>query len=293
MTVLAATRWASNADLIADCASLGYLRADVPTLDPTFGLGNWWTAWRPDVLIAHDLDPAKGDGVDFRALPETDHSIGQAVFDPPYQAQGGAATSSIGDHLARYGRGHDLPAVNTKSPASVQQLIGDGLAELARVLVPQAPLLVKCADYIWSGKLWPGTHLTLTQALDLGFTLTDRLELIGEPGPQPKRGRCIHCRSAIQRRSDGRWSGLGRSGGDAYRCASSGDGHEPDPDARTQRHAARNLSTMFVLAAPTAAALRLPVDGTEPMSDTFEPFEPERRRPAMVVLVGLLDEVLA
>jgi hypothetical protein len=36
--ILAATSWRSNAELIADCAALGYLRANWLTLDPTYGL---------------------------------------------------------------------------------------------------------------------------------------------------------------------------------------------------------------------------------------------------------------
>ena len=71
--ILAATPWTSNAHLIADCHELGYLDGHV--LDPTFGKGNWWTVWRPEKLTAHDLDPERGDGVDYRDLPEPDAMI--------------------------------------------------------------------------------------------------------------------------------------------------------------------------------------------------------------------------
>lgn len=40
--VLAATAWKTNADLIVDCARLGYLRKEWITLDPTYGRGLWW-----------------------------------------------------------------------------------------------------------------------------------------------------------------------------------------------------------------------------------------------------------
>lgn len=45
--VLAATRWATNADLIVDCVRLGYLRATDHVLDPTYEGGRWWTRFRP------------------------------------------------------------------------------------------------------------------------------------------------------------------------------------------------------------------------------------------------------
>jgi hypothetical protein len=101
MVVLAATRWRTNADLIADCARLGYLDGHV--LDPTYGKGNWWTKWRPEKFTTHDLDPTKGDGVDFRALPEPDGTFDSVAFDPGYVSPGGRETSTIKEMHAAYG----------------------------------------------------------------------------------------------------------------------------------------------------------------------------------------------
>jgi hypothetical protein len=54
-------------------------------------------------------------------------------------------------------------------------------------------VLVKCQDYISSGKLWPGTHPTLTCALDLGFRFEDRFEhVMANPRPQPLRKQQVH-----------------------------------------------------------------------------------------------------
>ncbi len=184
--VLAATRWPTNAELIADCARLGYLIADRTTLDPTYGRGVWWNVWRPDHLVTHDL---RLDGVDFRALPERDATFDQAVFDPPYVCVGGRTTTTLPDLHARYGL-TDAP----RTPAGLQAMIDAGLAELARVLRPRALPSVKCQDYVTSGRLWPGTHHTLTAALDLGYSLLDRLEHIGSPRPQPARTRQVHAR---------------------------------------------------------------------------------------------------
>lgn len=179
--ILAAAEWRTNADLIADCARLGYLDASWRTLDPTYGRGRWWTAWRPDELVAHDL---RTDGVDFRRLPEPDGSFDAAVFDPPYVCTGGRSTSTIGEFNDAYGL-TDAP----RTPAGLQEMNNAGLAELVRVLGPRRYLLVKSKDYVWSGRLFIGTHHTITEGLRLGLELVDRFEHIGRPGPQPTRSR--------------------------------------------------------------------------------------------------------
>jgi hypothetical protein len=174
--VLAASRWADNAALIVDCARLGYLRSEWVTLDPTYGLGNWWTRWRPVELVTHDL---RGDGVDFTALPEADNTFDAAVFDPPYIAPGGRDKSTIGHFNDAYGL-HETPA----RPAELQAVIDAGLSEVARVVKPRAFVLVKCCDYVNGGKVWWGTHRTTVAGMASGLELVDRLEHIRTPGPQ-------------------------------------------------------------------------------------------------------------
>ena len=189
--VLAATAWPSNAHMVEDLARLGYLRADWRTIDPTYGRGNWWTRWRPDELTVHDLDLDldDGDGVDFRDLPEVDGAYDAAVFDPPYVCVGGRTTTGLPDMHDRYGL-TDAP----RTPAGVQALIDDGLAEVARVVRHRGLVLVKCQDYITSGRLWPGTHHTTTRGLELGLRLVDRLEYLTSPRPQPSGRRQVHAR---------------------------------------------------------------------------------------------------
>jgi tRNA G10 N-methylase Trm11 len=186
-TILAATAWPTNAHLIETCAQLGYLRAEWSTLDPTYGRGRWWTRWRPDRLVTHDLAL---DGVDFRSLPYDAGTFDAAVFDPPYVSVGGRATTGLPDLHNRYGL-TDAPT----TPAALQHLIDAGLAEVTRVVRPRGVLLVKSQDYISSGRLWPGTHHTLTAAFDLGLELVDRLEHIApRPRPQPPHRRQVHAR---------------------------------------------------------------------------------------------------
>ncbi len=184
--VLAAYPWTTNADLIVDVARLGYLHVDDRVLDPTFGRGVWWKRWRPARLVTHDLGI---DGVDFRALPHADGEFDASVFDPPYVSVGGRSTSGISEMYERFGL---LDAPTT--PAGVQQLIDDGLGEVARVVRPGGLVLVKCQDYISSGKLWPGTHRTLCRADDLGLEIVDRFEHLAGPRPQPRGRRQVHAR---------------------------------------------------------------------------------------------------
>lgn len=236
--ILAGRNWNTNADLIADVAALHLDRA-MYAVDVTYGRGVWWQKWKPDTLVAHDLNPTKGDGVDFTALPEPDDTYDLAAFDPNYVSVGGRKTSTVAPMLDRYGMD-----MTPKTPAENQDQINAGLAELYRVLRPtrrrrQRPItgvaIVKCMDYVTSGRLFPGAHHTLTHALGLGFELLDRFEHIGHVGPQPTDTRCVACAGA----------------GDVVdeldnthpcdRCR--GAGSIPC----RQMHARRNLSTLFIL----------------------------------------------
>lgn len=172
----AAHAWPTNAALIADVASL-YLSRSMHTLDPTYGRGLWWTRWRPDRLVSHDR--WKGDGVDFRNLPELDRTFELVAFDPPYVCMGGRKTTGMADFADRFGLA-DAP----KSPAELQQHNDAGLGEVWRVLDFEGLALVKCKAYVSSGRLWPGDYLTLGRAYELGFELIDRFDHLTK-GAQP------------------------------------------------------------------------------------------------------------
>lgn len=185
--IYAAQEWPHNSALIADCARLGYLHEDWRTLDPTYGKGNWWKDFRPKDLVAHDIAL---DGVDFRNLSYPNNSFDAVAYDPPYVSVGGRTTTGIKDFYNAYGL-EDAPL----SPQGLQSYINTGLAEMYRVVKPKGYVLVKCQDYISSGKLWIGTYLTQEFALILGFKTIDRFEYIQSKGrPQPKGRRQVHAR---------------------------------------------------------------------------------------------------
>lgn len=59
---MAAGTWANNAELIRDAVvPLGYLRDEWRTLDPIYGLGRFWTLWRPRSLVFSSTCRGSGD----------------------------------------------------------------------------------------------------------------------------------------------------------------------------------------------------------------------------------------
>lgn len=169
--VLAATAWNSNAEMIADCAWLGYLRKEWRTLDPTFGRGTFWKAWRPDDLVASDLNPdlsPSGESVDFTNLPHGNESFCAVVFDPPYKLNG-TPTADVDE---RYG----VHVVRSRDDR--HKLMLNGLAQCARVLAPGGFLLVKCQDQVNGGKVrWQSDMLTV-RAAALGLEKVDALQFL-------------------------------------------------------------------------------------------------------------------
>lgn len=262
--LLAADRWPTNGHLIADVLDLYVADGYIAAVDVTYGRGLWWTRADPEtrfmVFRRHDR---KLDGVDFRDLPHPDGAFGLVAFDPPYVCTGGRTTSTLAskkppeaapaddeqpaDFLDRYGL-FDAP----RTPDGVQQQINDGLTEVHRVLDVGGIALVKCKDYIWSGRLFPGTHYTLTHALNIGFELVDRFEHIGNPGPQPTGRKCPACDGTGrgEMEDDPLTGGVWWHG--CKECV--GLGHIP----RQVKHARRNLSTLFVFRKTKRTRLTVP-----------------------------------
>jgi SAM-dependent methyltransferase len=187
VTILRATKWSTNADLIADIASLGYIKQTDHVLDPTYGRGLWWKKFKPDVLVGMDLkmDPT----FDFRSMPFTDNVFDVVAFDPPYVSMGGRSTTTMPDFHNRYG------LVNApRTPAELSTYIEDGLRECHRVLKPNGILLVKCMNYISSGKFVDGAdRIARFCAVDLDMEKLDEAIHVGTARPQS--GKQTHTRA--------------------------------------------------------------------------------------------------
>lgn len=185
-TVESVIRSQNNGPLIAAAAQL-WIRDDDSVLDVTYGRGLFWTKYRPARLTAHDIIV---DGVDFRHLPEEDGSVDVVVFDPPYISTGGVQTSTLPEFLDRYGLAH-----SPKGAKELFELIADGITEGHRVLRPKGRMLVKCMDYVESGRLVLGRHHVVTTALALGMEQVD--EFIHYSGTGPGAwDRQVHSRRA-------------------------------------------------------------------------------------------------
>jgi len=166
----------TNGPLIAAAATL-WIEPDDTVVDVTYGRGNFWTVYRPDNLIAHDIAI---DGVDCRRLPEVDASVDVLVFDPPYIAQGGRDTSTTPDFIDRYGL-REAP----RNHAELLELFRDGIVEAARVLRPGGRLLVKCMDYVVGGTYRTVRHDVVACAMASGFQQVDEFVHYSGTGPQP------------------------------------------------------------------------------------------------------------
>jgi hypothetical protein len=165
-SVMAISVAKNNADLMVECADLGYLDESHITVDPTYGLGRFWTKFRPTTLLASDLDPERspiGRSVDFRQLPYADRSVDRVVFDPPYKLNG-----TGGSHASDEAYGVATAGVRWQDK---MQLCRDGITEAERILKQGGMLLVKCQDQVCSGKVrWQTIDFT-NHAASLGFRL--------------------------------------------------------------------------------------------------------------------------
>lgn len=188
--VLAINKWASNGHLILDCARLGYLQTDWITLDPTYGYGTFWSEWRPEHLIATDLNSTKsprGISIDFTALPWSSQVFDAAVFDPPYKLNGTA--SDTGGVDERFGVDDNLGWRDR------MDLILRGAREVARVT--DKMLLVKCQDQVVSSKKRWQTRAIEDAVGHMGFGLRDRFDFLSyRPQPDGRRQKNAHVGSS-------------------------------------------------------------------------------------------------
>ncbi len=178
----------NNAELMRDCAALGYFPAGGDTdrvLDMTYGLGRFWKLYRPGCLVTNDLDEATDTHFhyDFTALPsDWSGQFDTVVFDPPYKLNGtgGSHPSDLGYGVANKGKGR-------------MSLILAGFEEAVRVCAPGGHVLVKCQDQVCSGtKNWQ-TFRIAARGFDLGLFLVDQLH-VRSYRPQPAGRRQLHSR---------------------------------------------------------------------------------------------------
>jgi hypothetical protein len=193
--VMAISEAKNNAELIEECAQLGYLDRDWLTLDCTYGKGRFWTNWKPRQLVCSDLNPVdpqfwRGVAVlkaDFTATPWADEWFDAVVIDPPFKLSGNSQNRGPASGDASYG-------ISTYVPIEERhQLIFDGIDECLRILKPGGYLLIKCQDQVSSGRVHWQTRIFSGHAEAGGANLVDMIHLPSYRR-QPKGTRQLHAR---------------------------------------------------------------------------------------------------
>ena len=175
----------NNADLLAAIAPL-YLHGRT-VLDVTYGRGRWWTKYRPESLVFHDLAI---DGVDFTDLPYEDKTFDVVCYDPPYQH--GSSTSTF-DHQHRFG------TAQHRNQKELTDLMCAGLREALRV--SSDFVLAKSMRYMGQTKLFHGPFILATEAVAHGYEIYDHI--VHHSGPMPGNGWQIRQQTrAAARHSD-------------------------------------------------------------------------------------------
>ena len=185
VSTLTAQEWPTNGHMIADVAKLGYLDGDC--LDVTYGLGVFWSRWRPESLVACDLNAAKspiGYSVDFTNLPrDFQGQFDAVVIDPPYKLNGQPTRASD----ERYGVEEYTPWRDRIT------LMREGMVECYRTLRPKGYLLVKVMDQVVSGKKrWLTDDATEQAVRFMAMEKVDRFDMLTKPRPQPEGRRQLH-----------------------------------------------------------------------------------------------------
>jgi len=181
--VMRAHRWGTNARMIADVASLGYIQGEV--FDATYGeCGGFWREYRPLLLTTNDLNAPADYHFDFRAMPFDDRSSTTVVYDPPYKLNGTPADDVMDQ---RFGTGQRLTIGERLA------MIYDGASECWRIA--DRFLLVKCMDQVVSGRMVWQTIEIHNRLVALGARLQDRFDFLTTPRPQPGNRPQQHARS--------------------------------------------------------------------------------------------------
>jgi len=188
--VMAFRTHGNNADIIADCLTLGYIGEHDLVLDSTYGLGAFWSKYRPKHLFANDLDSAKGDyHDDFANLHWADASFDVAVFDPPFKMQGTSSNAGPATSNAAYGMDRKYRSITEQFGS-----IGAGLAECHRVTRPNGVILVKCMSAVVSGAVVWQDRVFADAVEQLGARLIDRFWLLGYRKQPERTHKCPHCK---------------------------------------------------------------------------------------------------
>jgi hypothetical protein len=166
--------------MMADVAKMGYLEGSV--VDLTYGEGGFWKEYRPQGLVACDIDAWKSltfqTSIDCRRTHFLTGQFNVAVLDLPYRMGG---KRDRGKFDERYGTS------DYESWQVTYQRIYDGIKECARIAKER--ILVKCMDSVVSGEIHWQTRDFADYAETIGFYLEDRFDMLTTSRPQRSQKR--------------------------------------------------------------------------------------------------------
>jgi hypothetical protein len=116
---------------------------------------------------------------DFTDTGMVDRCAPVVCFDPPYISTGTKAKSTIPDFYDRFGIGE------LSGWQAVRTVMELGMAECARILAPGGWLLMKCMDYVESGRRIWNVHHFANYGEERGLRLYDELVHLSGGGAQP------------------------------------------------------------------------------------------------------------
>ena len=190
--ILAFSGRKTNAEAIEDCAKLGYIGPGDLTIDLTYGLGRFWTRWKPDELHCADLNPDKSpdfpDGLDATATGFLDSCYDVVVVDPPYKLNGKSGQGGPASSDADYGVDGDYMPVGAR-----MNLMRNMLTEANRIVKPGGVVLYKCQAQVVSGNVMWQDRVMAQHAEHVGMRHIDSLFVEGVRA-QPSGRRQIHAR---------------------------------------------------------------------------------------------------
>lgn len=182
MTIKALGSWATNAEMILDVSRLGYLDGSV--LDATFGLGTFWSKFRPPQLVTNDLYTPADHDYDFRTFPWSwAGRYDSVVLDAPYRLNG---RPDLGKFDTQYGI--DKPMRWQDRHA----MIRDGITECARCTKKGGYVLVKAQNQVCSGAVRFQTDEFTRHAETVRLRKHDEFYFASDARPQPGGRKQVH-----------------------------------------------------------------------------------------------------
>ena len=180
------SRRRTNADLVVDLVTLGYLHDGLSVLDLTYGKGRFWSKYRPPLLVTNDLDVtlATDHHFDFRGdrPAHLRAAFDVTVCDPPYGLRG-----TVNDTNGDYGLGEYLPV------AERHAMMKAGLSATYDYTKPGGLVIYKCQEQTCNGRKYPQPYMVHDWAMREGLEYESTFHVHSHrPQPAGRGQKLVH-----------------------------------------------------------------------------------------------------